>query len=126
MPGGTPGRVLEAVHRGEIQPIVSWELARELADVLRRPGIRRYGITEVDIDDVLGSLGPFLPDIDVTVEIRDPDDAVVVGAALAGAAEVIATGDRDIRDDAPLRDWLALRGVEVLTPAETIARLGRP
>ncbi len=125
VPAGTPGRVLDAVRRGHLEPVASWELARELAEVLRRPEIRRYGVTEADVDDVLAVLGPLLPDVDVEVEIRDPDDAVVVGAALAGAAEAIVSGDRDLLDDATLRSWLAARGIEILTPAEALARLDR-
>ena len=117
--------MLDAVRRGDIEPVVSWELARELAEVLRRPKIRRYGMTEADIDDVFAVVGPLLPDVDVAVEIRDPDDAVVVGAALAGAAEVIVSGDRDLLDDAILRSWLAARGIEIVTPAEMLARLAR-
>ena len=103
---------------------MSWELARELVEVLRRPTILRYGVTEADIDDVLAVLGPLLPDVDVAVEVRDPDDAPVVGAALAGSADVIVTGDRDLLDDETLVAWLAERGVAVLTPAEVLARLG--
>jgi putative PIN family toxin of toxin-antitoxin system len=125
VPAGTPGRVLDAVRRGHLEPVASWELARELAEVLRGPEIRRYGVTEADVDDVLAVLGPLLPDVDVEVEIRDPDDAVVVGAALAGAAEAIVSGDRDLLDDATLRSWLAARGIEILTPAEALARLDR-
>jgi putative PIN family toxin of toxin-antitoxin system len=117
--------VLDAVRRGDLEAVVSWELARELAGVLRRPEIRRYGITEADLDDVLAVLGPLLPDVDVDAEVRDPDDAVVVGAALAGAADMIVSGDRDLLDDASLRSWLAARGIEILTPAEVLARPGR-
>lgn len=115
--------MLDAARRGDLEPVASWELAQELTEVLRRPEIRRYGVTEADVDDVLAVLGPLLPDVDVEVEIRDPDDSVVVGAALAGAAEVIVSGDRDLLDDAGLRSWLAARGIEVLTPTEVLARL---
>ena len=117
--------MLDAVRRGDLEPIVSWELARELAEVLRRPEIQRYGVTAGDVDDVLAVLGPLLPDVDISVEIRDPDDAAVVGAAIAGAAAAIVTGDRDFLDDVHLRSWLAGRGIEVLTPAETLDRLAR-
>lgn len=113
------------MRRGDLEPVASWELARELTDVLRRPEIRRYGITEADVDDVLAVLGPLLPDVDIAVEIRDPDDAAVVAAAIAGAAAAIVTGDRDLLDDANLRLWLATRGIEVLTPAEALDRLAR-
>jgi len=37
---------------------------------------------------------------------------------------VIVTGDRDLLDDAALVAWLLERGVEVVTPAELIERLG--
>jgi putative PIN family toxin of toxin-antitoxin system len=117
--------VLDAVRRGDLEPVMSWELAREIVEVLRRPEIRRYGITEADVDDVLAVLGPLLPEVDVAVEIRDPDDAVVVGAALAGAAEAIVSGDRDLLDDTNLRSWLALRGIEILAPADVLGRLDR-
>ena len=36
-------------------------------------------------------LGPLLPDVDIEVEIRDPADAPVVAAAVAGRAEAIVT-----------------------------------
>lgn len=106
---------------------MSWELASELVAVLRRPAIRRYGITEADLEAVLEVLGPLLPGVDVAVEVRDPDDVVVVGAALAGSAAAIVTGDRDLLDDADLRAWLATRRVEVVTPTALLERLaGRP
>jgi uncharacterized protein len=100
---------------------VSWELAREIVEVLRRPGIRRYGVSEADIDDVLAVLGPLLPDVDVTVDLRDPDDVPVVAASLAGRADVIVTGDRDLLDDEDLVAWLAVRGIRVMTPAAALA-----
>ncbi len=40
------------------------------------------------------------------LEIRDPDDAWVLASAVAGAAEVLVTGDHDLLDlgsEAPLR-----------------------
>jgi putative PIN family toxin of toxin-antitoxin system len=102
---------------------VSWALASELVEVLRRPEIRRYGIDEKDVAAVLAVLGPFLPDVDVVVDVRDPDDAPVVAAALAGRADAIVTGDRDLLEDAALSSWLDDRGVRVLSPAEVLSEL---
>jgi predicted nucleic acid-binding protein len=101
---------------------MSWELASELVAVLRLPAIRHYGITEADIEAVVDVLGPLLPGVDLAVDVRDPDDVVVVGAVLAGSAAAIVTGDRDLLDDADLRAWLAARGVEVITPTALLER----
>jgi predicted nucleic acid-binding protein len=57
------------------------------------------------------------------VPIRDPDDAPVVAAALAGGANAIVTGDADLLSDDVLLGWLAEREVDVLSPAELIERM---
>ena len=100
------------------------QVAEELADVLRRPRLRRYEIEQQDIEDVFRLLAPALPVADLDVPIRDPDDAPVVAAALAGAADVIVTGDTDLLSDDPLRAWLATRGIRVVTPVELLAQRG--
>jgi putative PIN family toxin of toxin-antitoxin system len=98
-------------------------VAREIVDVLRRPAISRYGVTEADIEELLVVLGPLLPDVEVEIELRDPNDAPVIASAVAARAEAIVTGDRDVLDDAALRAWLSDRSIAVMTPAETLERL---
>src|SRR6266568_2719190 len=51
LPDGAPGRVLDAARRGFFTPLASWDLAEEIVDVLRRPRLRRYRITEDNIRD---------------------------------------------------------------------------
>lgn len=68
-------------------------------------------------------LAPALPTADLDVPIRDPDDAPVVAAALARAADIIVTGDKDFLADAALRTWLSDRGVRVATPVQLLALL---
>ncbi len=109
-------------HRFEL--VASWHVAQELADVLRRPRLQRFEIEQRDIEDVFRLLAPVLPTADLDVSIRDPDDAPVVSAALAGASDFIVTGDKDFLADAPLRTWLSDRGVQVATPVELLALLG--
>jgi putative PIN family toxin of toxin-antitoxin system len=121
-----PGAVLDAVRAGRITPIVTWELIEEIVGVVRRPRIARYGVTEADITDLVDLLVPIMPVVDIDVAIRDPRDAPVVAAALAGRADAIVTGDLDLVAGEVLRGWLRERGVEVVTPAELVARLTAP
>lgn len=91
--------------------------------MLARPKLSRYEVDDEAIQSLLTFFAPGLPTVDVDVEVRDPDDAHVVAAALAGGAEAIVTGDRDFLDDRSLIEWLASRGVEVLTPEQLARRL---
>lgn len=91
--------------------------------MLRRPRLRRYRITERDIEDVLALLAPLLPRVDVAFMPRDPDDAPVVAAAVSGRADAIVTGDKGLLEDDRLRVWLNERGIGMYSPAELLERL---
>jgi putative PIN family toxin of toxin-antitoxin system len=108
---------------GAIDAVASWELAEEIVEVLRRPKLARYGVTEEDVREVLVLLAPLLPTVDVEVAMRDPDDAPVVASALRGQAEAIVSGDAHLLDDPDLRRWLGNRGIEVISPAGLLERL---
>lgn len=95
----------------------------EIAEVLRRPRLRRYGIDERDVGDVLFLLAQFLPSVEMEVPLRDPDDAPVVAAAILGNAQAIVTGDHDLLEDRTVIAWPSERGIEVLTPAALMERL---
>lgn len=124
-PAGAPGRVLDLVARGALESVVGPELAAEVGNALRGPAIRRYGVTDADVEDAVAILALLLPGPDAPAGTHDPDDAPVVAAALAGHAAAIATFDRDLLDDVDLRDRLALHGIEVVTPPELLDRLTR-
>lgn len=117
--------MLEAARQGVFEPVASWELAEEIAEVLRRPRLaRRYEITEAEVADVLVLLAPLLPSIEVEVEVRDPDDAPVIASAVVAQADAIVTGDRDLLDDPEVVGWLEDRGIVVHTPALLLEALG--
>lgn len=122
-PAGPPGQLLEAVRAGRIEAVVSSDLADEVLAVLARRELRRFQITDEDVQELAALFAPLLPTIDVVVTPRDPGDAVVVAAAAGGGASVLVTGDRDLLDDGDLLDWLSEHSVEVLRPAELVERL---
>lgn len=123
IPTSTPGLVLAAVRDRTIDAVASWALAEEIIEVLRRPKLARYGLTEVDVRQVLELLGPLLPRVEVDVPLRDPGDVPVVAAAVAGNADLVVTGDADLLDDGPVRRWLARHDIEVMTAAEVLRLL---
>ncbi len=125
LPDGPPGQLLEAIRARRLKPVASWDLAEEIAEVLRRPKLRRYEISEGDIEDVLLLLAPFLPDVEVPAELGPSDlqDLPVISAALAGKAQFIVTGDTHLTEDAKLRRALESRQIKVLTPAQALEML---
>lgn len=104
--------------------MASWGLADEIARVLRRPKLRAYRISEEDVAAALGLLVPFLPTVESRISSRDPNDSVVIEAALSGQAQAIVTGDADLLDDDDLRRRLAEHGIRVVTPIELVEMLG--
>ncbi len=123
VPEGAPGQILRAIRDHRIDPVISWELADEVARTLRSPKLRRYRVAEPDAQDVLTLFVPFLPTVEFVGSVRDPNDVVVVEAALSGEAEAIVTGDRDLLDDEDLRRRLGEHGIRVLTARELLALL---
>lgn len=111
------------MRQRRVEVVGSWDLAAELAAVLPRPKLQRYEISAEDIRELLLLVGADLPDVDVDVELRDPRDAPVVAAAIAGRAEAIVTGDRDLLEEEGLRGWLVERCVELLKPRELLERI---
>jgi predicted nucleic acid-binding protein len=73
---------------------------------------------------VLFVLAPLLPSVEIESPVRDPGDAPVIAAAIRGRADAIVTGDADLLREQDLLAWLAERGVEVLSPAVFLERLG--
>lgn len=103
-----------------ILPLASRDTASELLRVLSYP---KFGLTAPDRDDLLTDYLPWcatvtIPDPPpVTPECRDPFDLPFLVLALAGRADALVTGDRDLLT---LADSFA---VPILTPAEMKAQL---
>lgn len=116
--------MLDAARRRAIEPVATWELAEEIAEVLERPHLARYRIERRDIEDVLMLLAPLLPTVELDISPRDPDDAPVVAAAVGGNADAIVSGDNDLLGDETLRAWLREQDIAVYTPVELLEVMG--
>jgi putative PIN family toxin of toxin-antitoxin system len=99
-PDGTVGPVLRHLVQGDYMLVYSRPLLAELLEKLELPRIRKkYAITDDDIADLMalfvlrGEL--VIPERTVTV-CRDPEDNMVIEAALAGEAPWVVTGDEDL------------------------------
>jgi putative PIN family toxin of toxin-antitoxin system len=99
-PQGTVGPVLQGLRNGDYQLLYSDLLLAELADVLARPRLRaKYGLTAEDVATVLSLIllrgEPIVPVHRIDI-CRDPADNMVLEAAVAGQADAIVSGDKDL------------------------------
>ena len=119
-PDGTPGRIIAAWFDAEFDVISSREQLAEIGRVLGYPKIRRVLKWDDDrIERFLrllhGRVEIVEPDSAAVDTPRDPDDAPILGALVAGDADFLVTGDRDL---------LALRDrYPIETPAEFVRRI---
>lgn len=113
LPESLPAQVLRQVELNSLL-LFSESTMYELADVLSRQKFDRY----LSLDDRrgfverLGKIGEFIPIIQLVRECRDPKDDKFLEVALNGRADVIITGDADLRAMHPWRE------IAILSPAD--------
>jgi len=115
--------VLAAMLNGRVDTIVTPALLDELLDVITRPRLDRYEIDDGVVGAILELVWPAMPGVGIQAVLRDVDDRIVVEAAVAGAADAIVTGDKDLLDDADLVAWLKQDGILIITPAQLLELL---
>jgi len=122
---GLRRELLEAARAGEFELCTSDLLLAELQRVLGRhqfaDRLARAGLTAADIVSDLRRLAVVVAPASVPrVVPTDPDDDHVLAAAIAGAADLIASGDR--RDLLPLKSY---SGIAIVTAREAMERLAK-
>lgn len=121
-PQGTVAPILGRLRAGDYLLLYSTEALEEIADVLSRPRFRnKYGIRDRDVEALLALLilrGEKVAPSRRIAACRDPKDDKFLEVAVAGQAEVLVTGDRDLLVLSPFQ------GIPFLTPAEFLNRLG--
>jgi len=123
-PQGRTGQVLAHLRHGRYTLLTSQAALEELVDVLMRPRIRdRYGLTADDVESLLALMllraELVVPHRSLAV-CRDPKDDKFLEIAIAGAADLIVSGDKDLLTLHPFE------GIPIVTPAEFLIRLTAP
>jgi putative PIN family toxin of toxin-antitoxin system len=98
--------------------LVSQATMSELADVLAQAKFDRYVSLEQRLQfiSLVANKAEFVPIIHPVRECRDSKDDKFLEVALNGRADVIISGDVDLR---AMHPW---RGIEILAPAEYLVR----
>ncbi|MCP3964510.1 MAG: putative toxin-antitoxin system toxin component, PIN family [bacterium] len=121
-PAGTVAPVLDLLRRGRYVYLYSLETLGEALEVLQRPRmVKKYGLTSERVEalrDLLVLHGECIePRRKITV-CRDADDDAFLEVAVAGAADVIVTGDEDLRVLDPFE------GIPIIEPRRFVELLG--
>lgn len=114
---GTPRQIIGLARSGAVTIFVSEPILSELQEVLARAKfqskIRSLGITSQDLMNLVRQLSETcLPESVNVPNLRDPDDAVILGTAIAAKAVVVVSGDLDLL---VLGEFT---GIPILTPAD--------
>lgn len=120
---GLPRQLLDAARAGDFELCTSEVLLAELLDVIGRGQFaNRLAQAEQTPQGIVGDLRRLAIVVTPThvprVVPTDPDDDHVLAAALAGAADLIASGDG--RDLLPL---VSYEGIPIVTAREAWERL---
>ena len=120
---GLPRQLVDAAKAGEFELCTSEVLLAELLDVIARgkfaARLAQVGLTPLAIVEDLRALAVVVsPTTVARVVLTDPDDDHVLAAALTGAADLIASGDK--RDLLPLGSY---QGIPIVTAKEALERI---
>jgi putative PIN family toxin of toxin-antitoxin system len=114
-PGGTPAQLLHEVERGRLTLVYSPQIEAEYREVLFRS---KFNINPDFLAEFFARLeedGQRLTPVPIPLSnLPDPDDAFFIATALAANCPIV-TGNA--------RHFPAECGVEILSPAQCLARL---
>ena len=116
---GRPARLIDAAQANEVELFTSRVLLAELTRILRRAkftkAIAASGASLEEIVLGYAELAILVTPVPIPPTVLDdPDDDHVLACALAGNAELVVSGDRD------LLSLKTFRAIPIITPAEAM------
>jgi len=114
---GVPRQIIDLARSGAVTVFVSEPILSELEEVLVRSKfqskMRSLGVSSQDLLCLVRQLSQVCVPVEVNVpNLRDPDDAVILGTAIAAKAMLLVSGDLDLL---VLEEFV---GIPILTPAK--------
>ena len=110
--------IFELLRGGKIKLIISPAQIAEINEVIHRP---RFNFSSSDIKAMLDWINieaTLVTPVDTKIKIsRDPKDDFLIHAAIAGDADAIVTGDKDI-----LALGASYEGIALLSPADFLRK----
>ena len=122
---GASNALLHALSAGQVEAVASVPMMLEYEAILMRPEQRQAtGMSVQDVNIFLDTLAlliiPVMPYFLWRPQLRDPDDEMVLDAAINGGAKAVITFN--VQDFLPASTQF---NVQVLTPAEVLRQLRR-
>lgn len=122
---GAPFRILEARRNNEFGLVADIAQQREVLRVIERPKFTlRYDVTAADIHAVRvlfnNSQLVDASSYDLTVNVRDVTDRIILASALMAGTEYLVTGDNDLL---VLSGHPEIGSLQLVTPAVFLAIL---
>jgi len=117
-PRGVPFRIWRMAVDRRYVLVVSPTILREMAGVLREVVLWREAEIVAHLKLVVRVAEIVTPAIDLRVIAEDPSDDRILECALAGAADLIVSGDRH------LRKLKSFRNIAIVQPTDLLRALG--
>lgn len=117
---GNPRSILRLASEGRIENCISPEILQEAEEVLRRP---KFGLAPEDVSAILETFQHtftlVVPTTRVNIIKEDPDDNIILEAALAAQASCVVSGDSHLL---AIHSW---RGIRIVSPSEFLKTILR-
>lgn len=122
---GPNNALLREVALGKLTLLCTPPLFLEYEDVLKRPDqIAAHGLSRAQVDIFMDELAAIIVPVDVRFQWRpqvsDPDDEMVLEAAINGYASALVTNN--LRDFAGVKERF---GISILSPVQMLRKVRR-